>query len=55
MITSEFIITLLYFAALYLVSRWLQKRMPDACHCDDSNQGRDCRNCTPPRLPRGNR
>lgn len=24
----------------------------DTCHCDDAEQGRVCRNCTPPRLPR---
>lgn len=50
---SEIIKAILFFSALFLAACWLSRRLPETCNCDDANQGRACRNCTPPHLPRG--
>lgn len=37
--------------ALGLAGR-LRRMPPPSCHCDEAEQGRECRNCTPPHIPR---
>lgn len=49
----EIVICVLYVAALSLAAWWLSRDLPDTCHCDEAEQGRACRGCTPPHLPRG--
>jgi hypothetical protein len=41
--------------AIWGLCEWLLTKLPiprPECRCDESNQGRECPNCTPPRLPR---
>jgi len=40
------------FIAIYLFTRWLESKLPDTCNCDDAAQGRACKSCDWPHLPR---